>query len=78
MYKRQAFAQAGVTPEEVIHIGDCHHNDVDGAVAAGAKAIWLNPGGGSSDVASEVIPSLSDLPTAIGRVLGSEGRGAQH
>ena len=73
-----AFAQMGVTPKEVIHVGDCHHNDVDGAVAAGAKAIWLNPGGGLSDVASEVIPSLSDLPTAIGRVLGSEGRGAQH
>ena len=73
-----AFAQVGVTPEEVIHVGDCHHNDVDGAVAAGAKAIWLNPAGGLSDVASEVIPSLSDLPTAIGRVLGSEGRGAQH
>ena len=23
-----AFAQVGVTPEEVIHVGDCHHNDV--------------------------------------------------
>ena len=73
-----AFAQAGVTPEEVIHIGDCHHNDVDGAVAAGAKAIWLKPGGGLSDIASEVIPELSDLPTAIGRVLGSTGRSVQH
>ena len=68
-----AFAQAGVTPEEVLHIGDCHHNDVDGAVAAGAKAIWLKPEGGVSDIASEVIPSLSDLPSAIGRVVGSRG-----
>ena len=73
-----AFAEAGVTPEEVIHVGDCHHNDVDGAVAAGAKAIWLKPEGGFSDIASEVIPQLSDLPTAIGRVLGSKGRSAQH
>ena len=68
-----AFAQAGVTPEAVIHIGDCHHSDVDGAVAAGAKAIWLKPEGGVSDIASEVIPSLSALPSAIGRVLGSAG-----
>ena len=68
-----AFAQAGVTPEEVLHIGDCHHNDVDGAVAAGAKAIWLKTEGGVSDIASEVIPSLSDLPSAIERVVGSRG-----
>ena len=73
-----AFAQVGVTPEEVIHVGDCHDNDVDGAVEAGAKAIWLKPEGGLSDIASEVIPQLSDLPTAIGRVLGSRGPSAQH
>ena len=73
-----AFAQVGVTPEEVIHIGDCHHNDVDGAVAAGAKAIWLQPGGGVSDIASEVISELSDLPAAVARVLDSEDRNEQH
>ena len=73
-----AFAQVGVTPEEVIHVGDCHDNDVDGAVEAGAKAIWLKPEGGLSDIASEVIPQLSDLPTAIERVLGYRGRSAQH
>ena len=73
-----AFAQVGVTPEEVIHIGDCHHNDVDGAVAAGAKAIWLQPGGGVSDIASEVISELSDLPAAVARVLDSEDRNKQH
>ena len=69
-----AFAQAGVTAEEVIHIGDCHHNDVSGAVAAGAKAIWLKPEGGVSDIASEVIPNLSDLPSAIDRAIGSTVR----
>ena len=73
-----AFAQVGVTPEEVIHIGDCHDNDVDGAVAAGAKAIWLQPGGGVSDIASEVISELSDLPAAVARVLDSEDRNEQH
>jgi len=73
-----AFAQVGVTPEEVIHIGDCHHNDVDGAVTAGAKAIWLQPGGGVSDIASEVISQLSDLPAAVARVLGSKDRNKQH
>ena len=68
-----AFAHAGVTPEEVIHVGDCHHNDVDGAVAAGARAIWLKPEGGVSDIASEVIPNLSELPSAIERAIGSTG-----
>ena len=73
-----AFAQVGVTPEEVIHIGDCHHNDVDGAAAAGAKAIWLKSGGGASDIASEVVSQLSDLPAAVARVLGSKDRDEQH
>ena len=54
-----AFAQVGVEPHEVIHVGDCHQNDVFGAAEAGAKAIWFKPEGGTSDIASKVVKKLS-------------------
>ena len=38
-----AFEEAGVSADQVIHVGDCHDNDVSGAVSAGAKAIWYSP-----------------------------------
>ena len=69
----RAFEQAGVSANEVIHIGDCHDNDVSGAVSAGAKAIWFNPDGGASDIASEVVEELSELPSAIERLTGQMG-----
>jgi HAD superfamily hydrolase (TIGR01509 family) len=61
----EAFRTAGVAPQEVIHVGDCHHNDVSGAINAGAQAIWYNPEGGTSDTANAVIQRLSELPDAI-------------
>ena len=33
---------AGVTPEQVLHIGDDAHLDAVGALAAGMHAVWLN------------------------------------
>ena len=64
-----AFAQVGVEPHEVIHVGDCHQNDVFGAAEAGAKAIWFKPEGGTSDIASKVVKRLSDLPDAIEQIV---------
>jgi len=66
----KAFEQAGVSADQVIHIGDCHENDVSGAVAAGAKAIWFSPEGSVSEIASGVVQQLSDLPGAIKRLTG--------
>ena len=66
----KAFEQAGVSADQVIHIGDCHENDVSGAVAAGAKAIWFSPEGSVSEIASGVVQQLSDLPDAIKRLTG--------
>lgn len=62
---KQAFRVAGVTPEEVIHVGDCHKNDVSGAVDAGARAVWYNPAGEPSAIAHAVITDLKGLPDAI-------------
>ncbi|MEL0307492.1 MAG: HAD family hydrolase [Halieaceae bacterium] len=67
----RAFRVAGVTPQEVIHIGDCHENDVSGAVNAGARAIWYNPAGELSTVAHDVVTDLKGLPDAIHRLVAS-------
>ena len=66
----KAFEQAGVLADQVIHVGDCHDNDVSGAISAGAKAIWFNPEGSVSEIASGVVQKLSDLPDAIKRLTG--------
>jgi len=63
-----AFTDAGVTAAEVVHVGDCHQNDVGGAVAAGATAIWFNPEGGESAVAASVVRNLAELPAAIAQL----------
>lgn len=40
-----ALALAGVEPREAIHVGDSLRDDVEGARAAGIKAVWLRRGG---------------------------------
>lgn len=40
-----AVSHAGVSPEEVLHIGDDPTTDVDGAREAGLKTAWLNRNG---------------------------------
>ena len=70
-----AFEEAGVSADQVIHVGDCHDNDVSGAVSAGAKAIWYSPEGGVSETASVVVQELSELPAAIEKLTGQKGSG---
>tara|TARA_B100000035_G_scaffold125192_1_gene106589 strand:- start:273 stop:989 length:717 start_codon:yes stop_codon:yes gene_type:complete len=69
----KAFEEAGVSADQVIHVGDCHDNDVSGAVSAGAQAIWFSPEGSVSAIASEVVQGLSELPAAIKRLTGQQG-----
>lgn len=66
-----AFRGAGLAPQEVIHVGDCHDNDVSGAANAGAQAIWYNPAGETSSVAHAVIRHLRELPDAINDLVKS-------
>ena len=61
----RVFEQAGVSASEVIHVGDCHNNDVAGAIAAGARAVWFSPDGGNSDIADAIVTRLADLPSVI-------------
>ena len=53
-------------------MGDCHDNDVKGAAAAGALAIWFKAGGGVSDIATAVIGDLADLPEAVHQIVKRE------
>ena len=69
----RVFKAAGVSAGEVIHIGDCHDNDVSGAISAGAKAIWFTPDGGVSEIASGMVKELSELPVAIEQLMGHKG-----
>ena len=59
---QKVFKLAGVTPQQVVHIGDCHDNDVTGAIQAGAAAIWINSAGDSSPIANATARKLSELP----------------
>lgn len=58
---RYALEKTGLSPDEVIHIGDSIGNDVKGASAAGIKAIFLNRKG--IDVPGGIISvsALSDI-----------------
>jgi HAD superfamily hydrolase (TIGR01509 family) len=47
-------AKLGVDVERVVHIGDAHAVDVDGAVAAGMRAIWFG-GKKGADPRAEVV-----------------------
>ena len=61
----KAFAQAGVTADQVIHIGDSHEHDVDGAIKAGARAIWLNHDGKNSPLALATVNSLNQVTQVL-------------
>ena len=40
-----AVSAAGCTPEQTLHVGDHPEFDVDGAIAAGLHAVWVNRSG---------------------------------
>jgi putative hydrolase of the HAD superfamily len=52
-----ALALAGVSAEEAVHVGDSAVEDVEGARAAGLRAVLLARGGGGD------ISSLAELPS---------------
>ena len=63
-----AVAASGVSPEEVVHVGDDPVRDVAGAQRAGLRAIWVNPTGapwegpGSPDAE---IATVGELPALL-------------
>lgn len=60
----------GVAHEQVIHIGDAHAVDVDGAVAAGLRAIWFR-GAKGADLRPEV--AACETPAEVREALVAWG-----
>ena len=59
-----ALAEAGCSPEQLLHVGDSLENDIAGARNAGIRSIWLNRNGDSAspDVEPDAeIASLREL-----------------
>ncbi len=62
---RCALEQAGLSPEEVVHIGDSLRGDVQGPAAVGIRAIWLNREG---KPVPEGVEAVKDLRQALERI----------
>lgn len=45
----------GVAPKEIVHVGDAWVADIEGALGAGARAIWVTP----------VVPDPGTLPSGV-------------
>lgn len=59
-------ARAQVALDRVVHVGNSVTTDVDGALAAGCRAVLFNPRGNKTCPAGAVaVASLADLPAAI-------------
>ena len=59
---RIALAEAGVTAEEALHVGDSPESDLEGARAAGLRAVLIARAGGAPPEA-HAIRSLTELPS---------------
>jgi putative hydrolase of the HAD superfamily len=49
---QQALELAGVGPEQALHVGDTREEDVEGARAAGVRALLIDRSGNGGDIAS--------------------------
>jgi putative hydrolase of the HAD superfamily len=65
-----ALARMGVEPGEAVHVGDDARADVEGAHAAGLRAVLLDREGGARGGA---LSSLSELPARILNLAAGEG-----
>ena len=67
----QAFSRAsaalGLSPGEMVHVGDDWHNDILGALGAGMKAVWYQRGAAPGQVQS--VPVVGELLKVL-EVLG--------
>lgn len=60
-----ALEKTGHQPEEVVHIGDSLGSDVNGAAAAGIRAVWLNRRGRDIPDSVTAVRSLTELISCI-------------
>jgi putative hydrolase of the HAD superfamily len=62
----RALALAGVAPEEALHVGDSLVEDIDGARAAGLRAVLIRRGGEPGPAQVETVASLTELGPLLG------------
>ncbi len=62
---RAALERAGVAPAEALHVGDLADEDVEGARAAGLRAVLLDREGAAAADGVPVIRSLAELPALL-------------
>ena len=55
----------GVPASRCVHVGDDRIKDVDGAHAAGMRAIWLTNGNACHPAADAVVSRIADVPGAL-------------
>ena len=60
-----ALRHTGVAPSALVHVGDNHDHDIEGAKKVGLRAIWYSAAGEVSDRADASIRCLSELPTVL-------------
>jgi putative hydrolase of the HAD superfamily len=66
-----ALSELGASSEYAVMVGDSIPKDVDGALAAGLSAVWVNRSGSSAAAARDdltEISTLSDLPDLLDRL----------
>ena len=61
---RAALELAGAAPHEALHVGDSPANDVEGARAAGVRAVLVDRAGRAHE-GVEVVTSLEELPSLL-------------
>ncbi len=62
---RAALEIAGVGPEDALHVGDSVHNDVEGARAAGVRAVLVDRSGAPAPAGIETVRSLGEVASLI-------------
>ncbi len=63
-----ALDHTGAAPDEVLHVGDNPDHDIRGALAAGLRAAWVNPGSEPPDTDLQpdaTVRHVRELPEAI-------------
>lgn len=67
-----ALQRAGVTAAEAVMVGDSWANDIEGARAAGIRAIWFNrEGAAPPDPGVELLTSLEPTRQVLARLIGA-------
>lgn len=65
-----ALAETGAAPAEIVHVGDDPHHDIEGALQAGFRAIWVNRDGKPWDQAFLPDAMINDLHALRGVIDG--------